>query len=109
MASKGNYYRRKTRLFMEGKGYIVEYLEIQQRFFDKKRNKTGFVKRDLFGADMLAMNGQEMVFVNSVFGKGGVSEHIKRFNQYPFPPKTNRWIVVWELRAREPDIVFVDS
>jgi len=105
MANKGNYYKRKTKKWLEEKGYQVEYAEIYQRIF--KAGKVILIKRDLFGADVIAVSGEELVFANSILGRNNIASHIKGFLSYPFPnsPKLKRWIVVWQERVKEPEII----
>ena len=101
----GSYYRLKTKKWLEAKGWTVATLERHQRIFDEKKNKIFFIKRDIFGSDMMAMNGEQMIFVNSVFGKSNIASHIKEFAKYPFPKYIEKWVVVWERGDREPDII----
>ena len=106
--NKGTYYRLKTKKWFEQKGYATEYLERFTRIFNPKTKQILFIKRDLFGADGLSMNGHELVFWNSVLNRKNIAEHIKDFLKHPYPKGTLRWIIVWELRAREPEIVEVE-
>jgi len=107
---KGNYYKRKTKKWLEDKGFTCEYIEQYKRYWNEKQNRAGFVKRDLFGSDVLAMNGEQVIFANSVFGIENIAEHYKRYMELPFPKDTSivqRWIVVWQPRVREPEIIEV--
>lgn len=106
MANKGNYYKVKTKRYLEKQGYHVEYLEKMQRIVTKG-GKTVFIKRDLFGADLLAVNSEQVVFVN-VTTKSHVSEHVKRFKAVPFPRFVDVWVLLWEARQKEPEIVEVE-
>ena len=125
---RANYYRRKTKDYFEELGYHCEYAERYLIYFDRKRNKTGFQKSDLFAADFIAKNERETLYVNSVVNRSNISEHIKRFNRYKWPgvrtfkvscpacladveikvtPTERPLIVVWTPRVGEPDIVEV--
>ena len=55
------------------------------------------------------MGNGEIIFWNSVFNRTNISEHKKRFNEYPYPdnPIIKRWILVWELRVKDPEIIEV--
>lgn len=103
--SRGDYYRWKTKKWFQKNGYSVEYVEVYRRIV--KDGKVLLLKKDLFGADMIAMNGQEIVFANSVLYKKNIAKHVKEFEKYPFPDCVERWVVVWEKGKREPDIVEV--
>lgn len=100
---KSDYYRWKTKKWFQEKGYYVEYLEVYRRIV--KDGKTLIIKRDLFGADMMAINGKELIFANSVLGRKNIAKHVKEFEKYPYPSSVNRWVVVWEKGRREPEIV----
>ena len=105
-ANKGNYYRRKTKAWLEAKGYTVEYMEHYQRIF--KAGKVILIKKDLFASDVLAINDKEIIFANSILGRKNIASHIKGYLAYEFPdiPQVKRWIIVWEERARgEPEII----
>lgn len=108
MKDKGNYYKWRTREWFRKKGYACEYLEKLQRIITGNGHVI-FVKKDVFAADGLAMNGQEMIFWNSKLGMKNVAEGLKKFNQHPYPPGTHRWLVLWQPRAREPEIVPVPN
>lgn len=105
-AQTGQYYKHKTKKWFLDKGYAAEYIEQLQRIFVKGR--VILVKRDLFASDILAMNSSELIFAQVKFGKKNIAAAIKEFNKHTFPPFCQKWIIVWELRAREPEIVLVD-
>ena len=105
---KGNYYKVKTKEYFIEKGYVVEYLEKYQSIFIPKTKKVFHIKKDLFASDILAMNGEDIIFINSVLGKEHLAEHIREFQKYPFPKFVKRWIVAWTPRVKEPDIVIVE-
>lgn len=107
MKSKGNYYKLRTKKWFIKKGYLCEYLEKVQRIY--VRGRVIFIKRDVFGADGLSMKrGETLIFWNSKLGKKNIAQGIKEFAQYPYPGTVKRWIIVWEVRAREPEIVEVE-
>ena len=107
MANKGNYYKRKTKVWFEADGYTVEYLEKLQHIYAK--GKVIYIKRDLLGADLLAVNDKEFILANVISNKGDLAKHIKRFKEYPNPSFIKRLIVYWEARAKEPEIIEVDE
>ena len=106
--TKGNYYKYKSKKWLEEKGYKVEYLEKLQRIYDKKNNKVIFVKVDLFASDILAISKDEIIFVQVKLNKKNIAEAIKEFNKYPFPNFATRWVLVWTPRVGEPEIVNVE-
>jgi hypothetical protein len=109
--NKGNYYKLRTKQWLLKKGYQVGFLELTNRIIvrskDKKgiKNKIIFIKKDQFGADLLAMNKEELIFIQVKFGKKNISTAIKEFTKFKFPSFTKKWIVVWEFRASEPEII----
>jgi len=103
--NKGNYYRIKTKKWFQDKGYFTEYLEKNQRIFTKGR--VIFIRRDVAGADGLAMNGKELIFWQAKLNSDNIAKAFKEFNKFPYPNFIQRWIVVWKPRGREPQIVEV--
>lgn len=105
--SRGNYYKRKTRDWFEERGYAVQLTE----FLTARPvgGRTIHSKRDVFGADGIAMNGEEIIFWNAKSTVSGqVSWHkstgLSEFRKYPFPPSVKRQLFIWEPR-KEPIIV----
>lgn len=105
-SSKGNYYKRKTADYLRKDGYTVEYLEKLQHIFSK--GKVIYVKKDLLGADLVAVNETEFILANVISNRGDISRHIKRFKEYPNPPFIKRLLILWEARVREPELIEVD-
>jgi len=101
--NKGSYYKMRTKKWFEKKGYFTDYLEKSQRIFTK--GKVIFIKRDVAGADGLAMNKKEMIFWQSKLNSENIASAIKEFHKFPYPSFIQRWIVVWTIRAKEPQIV----
>ncbi len=107
MANKGNYYKRKTADWYRKDGYTVEYLEKLQHIFTK--GKVIYMKRDLLGADGLAVNDTEFILWNSISNRGDIAKHIKRFKEFPCPKFIKRYVIFWELRAKGPELIEVDE
>lgn len=103
---KGSYYRLKTKKWLEKDGFKVENLEISQRIFTKDK-KVIFIKKDLWGADLLASNGVQLIVIQNKANKGDISKGIKELKSAPWPAFVKRWVVFWEYRAREPEIIEV--
>lgn len=105
MANKGQYYKYKTKKYYQKLGYDVTLSE-----FIFRAGKF-FVKKDIFGSDVIAMNGKEILFVNSKFvgnkksGYTSKSDGIKEFKKYRFPPGAKALLVMWTKGAREPVII----
>ncbi len=109
--SRGNYYKRKTKEYFEKLGYTTQLTEfLTTRFIGG--GKTIYVKKDVFGADGISMNGKEIIFWNSKATtedvKDGVSKMKssakKEFEKYPFPKYVKRQGVIW-IPKKKP-IVF---
>ena len=110
MADKGSYRKLKTRDWLKDKGYHVELMEHQQRITveDKKPGlyKVVWIRKDILGADLIAVNDTETILAGSVLGSKNVARNLKKFKEYP-SGGLQRWLVIWEAR-KEPEIVEVD-
>jgi hypothetical protein len=108
--AKGQYWKSRTKKWLEREGYQVAFLE--RVLWIQGAHGRVPVKRDQFGADLLAVNGAEIVFVQV---KGGIArrDHIadarREFAKYAFPAGTKQWIVLWAPRARRPDVIVVSE
>lgn len=106
-SSKGNYYKIKTRDYFRGLNYSAEIIERMQTI-PKGNGRVCFLKKDTFGADVLACNDTEAILANSVLGKSNIAKHIKEFKKYP-SGGLKRVVVIWEKGWRSPLIREVDS
>jgi len=106
--SRGNYYKRKTREYLEKLGFTVQLTE-----FVSSRPIGGgrmiWTKKDVFGADGIAMNGEDIIFWNSksiTTGRLAIekSEGKKEFRRYPFPKCVKLHLYIWEPR-KQPVII----
>ena len=100
--SKGNYYVKKTKEFLEKEGWVVEKSEINFKIWTPKG--IFFKKKDLFGADLICINGKDIVFVQVKTNKVDVNKGLAEFKKYPFPAFVKKWVVIWPVRAREPQV-----
>ena len=100
---KGNYYRLKVKKWLEADGYLVENLEHSQRIFTKGR--VIFIRKDIWGADLIAKNEKELIFVQVKSNKTHISSGIKELCSTVCPRFVKRWVVVWTPRAREPEVI----
>ena len=63
---KGRYYLLKTRDWLKDKGYEVEIIEKTQRIVtkdDRGKQFVMFMKKDLWGGDLVARNRDELIWV----------------------------------------------
>ena len=106
-AAKGAYYKGKTKLWLQAQGYQVADLEVVRWIFVKGGRLP--VKRDQFGADLLAVNATEIRFVQVKSGeaaRGGTFPAARRtFGEFVFPPSAPCCVIAWPPRARTPRIV----
>ncbi len=93
---KANLLKYRAKKWLEKQGFCVEYLEKQ--FAIKKNGGFVFVKKDIFGADLIAINKKQIVFANVVGRKEEINNHMEKFCKYPFPPFVDLWIIVGEKR-----------
>lgn len=106
---KGNYYRLRTKKFLEKEGYLVENLEKSQRLFIKGKNppyddKVIFIKKDIFGGDLIAMKKDELIFVQCKSNSVDINKGVNEFKKFPFPDFVKKWVVYWQPRSKEPNI-----
>ena len=98
--SKGNYYLKKTIDYFEKDGWTIEKSEINYKIWTPKG--IFFKKKDLFGADLIMMNGKDIIFVQGKTNVVDINKGLNEFKKYPFPSCVKRWVVIWKLRAKEP-------
>ena len=108
--SKGDYYFRKTKMYLLARGYIVEKLEISKPMFI--RGKMMFIRTDLLYSDGIAINEERVVLfqvkMNMVGRKGShTKEARENYEKLPSPNGLEKWIVEWEPRKQSPMIEVV--
>lgn len=108
-AAKGQYYKSRTKAWLEQQGYQVGFLERTLLVYGRKdangRPLPPFpIKKDQFGSDLLAMAGDRLVFVQCKLGRKNVAAAMTQFRKFVFATFTEQWVVVWEKGAREPHI-----
>ena len=107
--SRGNYYKRKTRDWYEKQGFVCQLSEFTCGIMAGRR--TFYRKIDLFGSDLICMNGKEIIFANSKATtedrKDGISkmksEAKIEFEKYPFPASIKKQVVIW-LPKQKPQV-----
>ena len=105
--SKGNYYLNKFKKFLEADGWRVEKLEKNYRIFTK--GKIIFVKKDLWGADLIAVKGEEEMWVQWKTNKGDIAKGLKELANYPMPSRVKQCVATWAAKAKEPEIIEVEK
>lgn len=112
-ATKGAYYKAKTRKWLLAQGWQVADLEVV-RWVYRPGGTPIPVKRDQLGADLLALSAYGVVLIQVKGGEqargGGQFLPAQRiFAAVQAPPSVVKWIVAWAPRAREPRIVVCSS
>lgn len=107
-AQKGAYYKNRTKAWLEARGWSVGFLErvmwIPSRDPLKPEDRIP-IKRDQFGADLLAMKPDAVAFVQVKFGRDKVLDAVREFGKFPFPPFVEQWVVVWTKGAHNPEVI----
>jgi hypothetical protein len=104
-ASRGTYYRQRTKRWLEERGYVVAQLERMHMIAPGV-----FTKKDQLGADLLAINRDHVLFVQVKMGgaraKTGtqMTKAKREFELWPVPLGSEQWIVVWEPGAHDPRV-----
>lgn len=101
--AKGNYYRLKTKKWFEKDGYLVENLEKNQRLYIK--GKVIFIKKDLWGSDLIAKNDKEIIFIQCKTNRVHINKGIMELNKTVWPDTVKKYVVIWTPRAKEPEII----
>ena len=101
--SKGNYYARKSKKWLEGQGWLVAKTEVA------KYCGKFIIRQDLWGSDYMAINGKEIMFIQVKFIENekdysSVYHAKAEFAKYPFPKCVKKVIHLWRLRIKEPII-----
>lgn len=107
--SRGAYFKGRTKKWLMARGWQVADLEVVRWIFKSPTERMP-VKRDQFGADLLAMSRKRLIFVqvkggDQAIGAGQFLAARREFDRYTFPPFVRLWIVAWAPRARTPRIV----
>ena len=105
-SAKGAYYKARSKKVLESAGYNVADMEIVRQVWTPR----GMIatKRDQFGADLLAKNINETLYVQvkSTIRRADIASAKRAFEDAgPWPPSTRREIHVWKRGARAPEIV----
>ena len=96
------------RSWLEAQGFVVEPLQLYG--WIKTTHGLRPIKRDSFGADLLAVARHRTVFVQCKGGetwRSGLAAARDLFAQYPLGPYSSQWILGWNPRAHDPEIIIV--
>ena len=107
-AQRGAYYKKRSKVFLqEVEGCAVGDLELLRMIH--KPGKPAFgVKRDQFGADLLAVDDKFVRFVQVRSGRDmGLAQASEEFMRYPCPPGAVQQIHFWRRGARAPEVVTI--
>lgn len=103
-AQRGAYWKARSKKWLQAHGYQVADMEVVRIV----RTPDGLMvptKRDQFGADLMGMNHDEVVFVQV---KGGIKANVagarREFEKHIFARGVRRCIHVWKPLAREPQV-----
>lgn len=103
---RGNYYKRKSKIYYESLGYTVQLTEFTCGL--KIGSQMIYRKIDIFGADGIAMNGQEIIFWNSKATTPEVKDGVSKmkssakleFAKYPFPKTVKLQAIIWQPKKK---------
>lgn len=111
-AKIGAYYKGRTKRWLIADGWQVADLEMV-KWIPRKGGELLPVKRDQLGADLLAVcPTRGVVFAQAKGGatwRKNVSAARREFQRFAFPESTQRWIVGWTPRARQPEVIVVEA
>jgi len=103
--ARGSYYQARTKRYLQGRGFVVEPLQLYGWIHTSHGWRP--VKRDSFGADLLAVNASALWFVQVKSGatwRSGLAAARQAFARYPLGPGCSQAIIGCPPRAREPEI-----
>lgn len=112
-ASRGQYYKGRTKEWLESTGWTVGFME-RVNWIVRPGARPLPVKQDQFGADLIGVNDAAIVFVQSKFygtddrrNAHQLKLAAELFRRYPCPPGAKQWIAIWTKGAKAPRIVEV--
>lgn len=129
-AKRGAHYKARTRQWLRDHGYQFAEMEVVRWVFRGKQRGTASgvdlerfglepaapsrgdmfpVKRDQFASDLLAIKGEELIFIQVKGGDGAGTgtfpDARRKFAEFSFPSFVKLWIVAWPTRATQPRII----
>jgi hypothetical protein len=105
---RGSYYKARSKRHLERAGYDVADMELVRNIWTPHGVLPS--KRDQWASDLLAKNGEELVFVQVKSVAPGRSPDVRVARRKfaaagPWPPSTRRIAHVWRRGARVPEVV----
>lgn len=103
---RGAAWKARSRRVLEAQGYIVVDLEIVRNVFTPRGIVS--MKRDQLASDLMGVSANGYVWVQVkgyTLKRPSLAAAKRKFLEYPMPPSTTRCIMLWKLRAREPEII----
>lgn len=102
---KGNYYKARTKKWLESLGYEVAHME-RALMVPKGDGKLFPIKKDQLGSDLMGSSPERIVFVQVKLGpRSKANDAAREFAKHAFPPSALLWIALWERGFHEPVIV----
>jgi len=101
---KGNYYQKRTKDWFIKEGYAVYIMENKRSIYLPKTGTVLYQTYDIAGSDLMAMNGEEIIFIQVKSNASDINKGMKELNAHPYPDFVKKIVVLWELRSREPNI-----
>ena len=90
----------------------MEIVEKTQRIVtkdDKGDHKVLFCKKDLWGGDLIARNKEEFIWIQVKSNRCDIARGLKQLTEdNEWPEVVKRWVIYWEPRQKEPEIVEVE-
>lgn len=103
--TKGNFYKYKTKKWLENQGFLVEYSEMIRYYYDRKKRKRIPVKKDLFCSDIIALRSDLIAFIQVKVNRHNLSSAKALLGALMVPKNVEKWIVVWIPRKKEPEVI----
>lgn len=105
----GTKFKYATKKYLLGKGFQVEYIEK----FTSIPTPKGLVrvKRDLFASDILAIDREQIIFVQVKYGSTERSRQVAlssartEYGKFTFPDFVDKWIFLWQPGVKNPEII----
>ncbi len=102
---KGNYYKYKTKKFLENLGFVVEYLETYITY--RKNNKIIYKHKDILQSDLIAYNAELCLLVQVKLGKKNLASARHNFKKIILPPSILKCIFMWQKKCDYPYIEII--
>ena len=103
----GNYYKLRTKKWLEKKGFQVATMEKMLRI-PIKDDKVIFIKKDQFASDLLAISEEQIIFIQVKLNRKHIAEGIKGLAAFKMPKWVDKWVVIWSKGDREPEVIEVE-